>query len=365
MPSSSPLYIAVVCFICFLGACGKPSSSTLNYAIGDAKSTVGGVHGRFELSKAGLTDQFDQQTICIEVGIDSISKANALFEVKLAFAVWLSAAGYGQEEFDSLLFLLKSKCFHKDNQYDTVVQFTSFKSEVSGEDLRGRFNQPTINCERNQLNATCTSPVLTLGWGGPGGLYFDRLQSGAIERNSISRSFPSWISLSPYIKWVSIDQNLAAEFNFLDAKKLEINNQLKSMSSESTWSFINLVNFSEMLASESLIFSGDPIFAAESEKFMASNQKYFHQNIQPVFGAYHTLLHELGHTFGLRHADNPLPGSITGQSPDTHWDETRGQYLTSRASMAYSDLFAYLTEDDQRGVRASVDSVRKYVNGKP
>lgn len=77
--------------------------------------------------------------------------------------------------------------------------------------------------------------------------------------------------------------------------------------------------------------------------------------------AFHTLLHEVGHTFGMMHADSPNFDAVTGESSTTSWDQGREKYTTTFATMAYADQFGYLTDDDGTGIKAAARAVRQEV----
>ena len=62
------------------------------------------------------------------------------------------------------------------------------------------------------------------------------------------------------------------------------------------------------------------------------------------------LLHEIGHVFGLTHADNPSSRDVTGPSDSTRFEN--GRHITREATMAYADNYLYLTDDDQNGAKA-------------
>ncbi len=82
--------------------------------------------------------------------------------------------------------------------------------------------------------------------------------------------------------------------------------------------------------------------------FQSSGASSLNQEYTPTATALHVLLHEVGHQFGMDHADNPSRDSETGFVVES---EQRGnQWVTSEASMAYGKPFLFLTADDQAGV---------------
>ncbi len=168
-------------------ACSKPEMSKFNHAIGPAEVTWGGPHGRFEFLRQGFSTNFNDYKVCIELAKGGLGISDVLFETKLAYALWLEATGFGEREFLMFNFTVAEKCLFEDVNFDSVIQFTSFAKERKEENLRSRFNQPTIECWRTQTDAACHGPTLTLGWGGPGGLILD-------NSLRVSKTFPSSMS---------------------------------------------------------------------------------------------------------------------------------------------------------------------------
>jgi hypothetical protein len=67
-----------------------------------------------------------------------------------------------------------------------------------------------------------------------------------------------------------------------------------------------------------------------------------------------TLLHEVGHQFGMDHAHDPSPSSVTGGlevGKDLQGNAVQS-YRTDLSKMAYGIPYMYLTEDDLRGIRS-------------
>jgi hypothetical protein len=52
---------------------------------------------------------------------------------------------------------------------------------------------------------------------------------------------------------------------------------------------------------------------------------------------------------------------VTGSSATTTCD-SEGVCKTKESAMAYGKLFTYLTEDDQAGIKAAADTVRKNIS---
>ncbi len=102
------------------------------------------------------------------------------------------------------------------------------------------------------------------------------------------------------------------------------------------------------LTDSQLVAGSDGSFHKLMKEFQSSGASSLNQEYTPTATALHVLLHEVGHQFGMDHADNPSRDSETGFVVES---EQRGnQWVTSEASMAYGKPFLFLTADDQAGV---------------
>ncbi len=346
----------------FLVGCGQsPSHSETKYAIYPGERTVGGPIGRIELIKNGFTSNFSKVPVCVEVTSQPITTEEFLLETKLAHAMWLNSAGYNERDFDLFEFSTKTKCSKTDLQAGTVVAIADFANEASGDNFKTRFKQPRIKCEVNGTSKRCTGTTTTLGWGGPGGITRYTFPSTPNKWVRVENSAPSTVLMSPFYEWHSLRESIAQDKNLNATNRSNLRNSLEALSSSRNPRFVDLVKFGNELTASRVLTIPDPVFPAKAQAFYSSGKASIDDEISPKLSVFNTLLHEVGHTFGLHHADNPAAEAITGPSSSTTWDEARKQFITSKSVMAYSDSFAYLTDDDVKGVQASAAESKKTV----
>ena len=132
----------------------------------------------------------------------------------------------------------------------------------------------------------------------------------------------------------------------------------KSLTSSDNPTFAGLLSFATDLQNSKLTLGKDAAFDQIAQQFQASNTPKLSMGYRASMAAFHVLLHETGHTFGMMHADNPDTNDITGQS-SAATKNAAGQWVTSKSTMAYGDSYAYLTDDDLAGVKAATDAIKK------
>lgn len=355
-------------------ACGgAQEKSSLDWAQFNFDSNYGSITARVNYLLRGSDVDFESVKVCIQ-GSESYRGDSLLLETKLAYASWLSASDELNEELWSKLeFELRDSCSKNDASFGSAVIIASESVDDSSQRPQS-FNQ--VECTPSQLSPgyyrfpsfDCNSYGQVLGLGGPGGI----ARYGTQFFRSVG---PSTALLTPYVEWSS----LAEEFDFRkraitasasDLRQLRMDgysedktldevsldqlstkyNELQSKAK--TISYQELVEFSKMLKEVDF----------ESSNNLSYVENPFNRSTyRPKKTALHTLLHEVGHQFGMAHADNPSFSDETGESSKAK-QGADGRWTCDEASMAYGNSYTFLTDDDQKGLKNLWDRFKKLLN---
>lgn len=122
-------------------------------------------------------------------------------------------------------------------------------------------------------------------------------------------------------------------------------------------SLASLVAFGQELANRNVTAGADPVFRRVMDDFVRSGRgEVSGEAYRPQIALFSTLLHEVGHTFGIDHADNPSADSVTGTASGERVG-SGSQARTDLAVMAYALPYLYLTEDDRAGMRSAAQQI--------
>ncbi|RYZ87567.1 MAG: hypothetical protein EOP04_11385 [Proteobacteria bacterium] len=180
---------------------------------------------------------------------------------------------------------------------------------------------------------------MTLGLGGSGLMNY---RSNKYETwETLANYSPATVLLSPFVEWTSMESELTT--SALANGYASLKAKAKSVT------YAELVNFNKLLESARLKNSDDDRLDGMVQSFLSSNKSSLTQIWVPIRPGYHVLLHEVGHQFGMNHADAPKDNSETGSSPGASRD-TMGKWTTELSTMAYADEYLYLTADDKAGI---------------
>lgn len=182
---------------------------------------------------------------------------------------------------------------------------------------------------------------MILGLGGPGGMSYRYFKPEIWD--SVSNSSPASLILSPYVKWVSMAKDLSK--TSLSASYLRLAAKADSVT------YAELNAFNKQLTLNAMKLKDDGRLDSIVQDFLNSPAKSLTQNYLPEQAAYHVLLHEVGHQFGMDHADNPSRDSETGSAGTATQDSATGKWETPISTMAYADEYLYLTADDVAGIK--------------
>ena len=353
-----PLGIAL-----FVG-CGKsaaPVASDLEFAHFQSQTLLGGTFGRVVAAERRVPGADSTVDICVESGVASYPVKTAILESKIAYAAWLDAAGFDVAAlWPSLKFSSADSCAGA-APLDAAVRILGPDSPVESftadGDSNERFQPQTMTCATTDRRRTCNATNLITGLGRPG-TYRSWFNSQNGRWTKVEFAGPTSARLSHHVDWVDMGTDLRREASsgVNGADRLNLAETYDRLAGVAEPSASDLVSFSRDLAAANAISSGDPEFSAATERFFSSRDSALTAEIRGRRAAWQTLFHEVGHTIGLDHADNPSRDSITGESAGAT-QNANGQWVTDLSGMAYALEYLYPTADDAAGAR----SVRKHV----
>ncbi len=328
-------------FSCFslvaLLACGSPEDemSETSWAHSTVDRSSGTIPALIAYRELGFRTDYQKIRVCLQES-PSYKGRNLLLESKLAYAAWIDATGRGSSTQWGLFdFQIENHCDMFDENYAAAVVIASqTKHDPSQSD-----DFTVINCTQRN----CYPNAYTTGWGGPAAMSYTYGDKTGKTWSNISTYQPSVARLSPYLAW----QSLETEFRLVANSTQSGNTQASALLSQylalkskaETVSYAELVAFNKKLAS---------LKVDSKARYGIVNSGSSYQLQTPAF---HTLLHEVGHQFGMMHAhvksgytDNGSAKGARGQIKDGFW-------TTNDATMAYDNSYFYLTADDRSGMQ--------------
>ena len=347
-----------------LVACGPKANnlSAAKFAYYHPESSIGGPLGRLEAVKLGYSTDFNELRVCIETGLSHFSTQQIVLEAELAYAAWLDAAGtFTENDWQRFSFEPQPKCRTNDQTYSANIVIERLGNIAPDETILSSYQEQAINCSTDGHVKKCSGNIITLGWGGPGFLTTWYVNDPN-QWTKLTKTLPSTTTLSPYVEWLSLDEELArnTDPNLTAARRATLRATYQTLAETMRPSFAALTGFAKSLADLKLKTTDDPVFAKLVQDFYASQATAMNRTYRGQRAAFSSLLHEVGHQFGMDHADNPKAGSLTGASSDAHKDAD-GQWTTKSATMAYGLPYMYLTDDDAAGAEANRVVITDYL----
>lgn len=344
-----------------IGCRERNTPSFVKYAHVGSSQLLSTPIGRLGLQDSGIKHTLgDGLSICVRrYGINQFTDQSLLLETKLAHVMWLTAAGYGAAEFSRFRFTLSESCT---GDFSNVValEHPSLPAQSSDE-KSGAFNEAKLSCGPRGENAYgCSSDGgITLGWGSPGSISYSYMEDAPQKWTHVRSSSPSMVRLSPFVDWLSLGDDIISNAKLSKESKAKLVAGYKALleSDGPTQNFDDLVRFGNLLGELGVTMGEDQEFAAVLQNSASQEDAFTGRSYRPKQAAFHTLLHEVGHTFGLTHADNPGQGDITGPSATAVFNPARNQFITKMASMAYGEPYGFLTEDDRMGAASAAAAV--------
>ena len=372
MPRNPRMVLPVVTTLLTLIAAGcqdvrmPPMPSELDWAHYGASSLLAGGLGRVIAAERGLAGDDRQVRVCVESGNESYPLASAVLETKLAWATWLDGAGIPVDEVWSKLQFETAETCGGEAPLDAATRFLGPSSTAASLEADGSanygFSPLAITCETEGNQRRCQGSSMTTGLGRPGS-YSSWSRAGQWVRVEFSTATSA--RLSPWVDWITLGEELAIPredeaFN-MEAQKLK--NTYADLLAQQEPSSGELVAFARSLRDIKAIGSADTKFSEAAQQFYRSGEESLSSQVRPRKAAWHTLLHEIGHTFGIDHAHDPSRDSVTGPSESTRQNEN-GQWVTDVASMSYDAEYLYLTADDVAGVQSAKSSIEAFIKEK-
>jgi hypothetical protein len=360
-------YLLLVVFIASCKTTDRHSQST--YAFASPEDFHAAITGRLNLIKAGLLTQKNIIQICVGPGIKDYTHAEFFLETQLAYAMWFQSVlgvktNIESKDWEKFHFIQRTKCYRQSLDDSSFVVFSTdedldVKSQV--------FSPMTVNCQTKNRRIDCKSNSVTFGYGGPGSVSRKFYADDPDKWVSVKNATPASAVLSDGIKWqgllnaVEKDESLSLE----DKSKFE--KQYQKLLFRKKISLEELLRLSYFLEQNKLIAQEDGVMEELlNSKELQKEGGQIEYTYKPRISAFHTILHEIGHQFGMNHPDNPTLDSYTGDLGGiiTIGDDGSLQYKTQNATMAYGKSYLYLTPDDKAGVFKFSVLVREFISSK-
>lgn len=336
-------------------ACGSPQDemSDPSWAHSTTSRATGTIPALIAYKELGFRTDYNKIRVCLQES-PSYRGAHLMLESKLAFAAWMEAGGRGSAAQWGLFdFEIENHCDMDDSNYAVAVVIAS----RSKPDPSQSNDFTVIECgQRN-----CYPNAYTTGWGGPAALSYTYGDKSGSTWSDISMYQPSVARLSPYISW----EPLETEFRYVlrDSKNGNpnveglLNSYLSLKSKAETVSYAELVAFNKKLAS--LKVDSKARYGIVSSRLGSDGSTYQLQS-----PAFHTLLHEVGHQFGMMHAHVKAGYTDNGNVKGVPGSVKDGFYTTDAATMAYNNSFFYLTADDRAGIQDLTSKLYPYLSNR-
>lgn len=354
--------------LCLMPSCGKRgSNSDTRYAHFPSENLTGSPIGRLEALLQGYETDFSKLIICIRTNNkkSEIDDNQLVLESKLAYAMWLEAGGYGDYQWDNYFeFRAASNC--EDEGYAGVIKLGDYERTVRTESLREVFGEPpVISCSRTGYQSRCSmeGSGIVLGLGSTGYLsYSYTISDGkwtALNSGMAARSL-----MSPNVNWTSLKDDVLVNKELQQEVKDEIVARYDELLAQQDPAFFSLVDFGKLMAEKNIIGSGDQEFSMHFDDFVRSDSASMRKSYTPKRGLFHVLLHEIGHQYGMAHADNPSSADVTGETEGFTKVREDGKWITDISTMAYALSYFYLTLDDRVGITKAGDAIEGLLRDK-
>jgi len=344
-----------------LSQCAKDNSqdSTTKFERLNTDQIMGTVYSRLEVLRQSLDTNIKDIKVCVQLPDNApIGGRQLLYETKLAFVLWLSAGGYTESDWSRFNFELYDSCAQEDNHFSVVVYIADNDRNLADKTIIDQFHIAKAECKRDgDRGFSCEQPAIKLGRGGPNGIEYEY----DVQTNQwIRLSFigPSSSIFSQHIDWISISEQIKLNKNMSISERNKLIQKYNEESNKLSQSFEQLQNFGNLLTNKKFIGNEDSSLAEILSKFGQSTDTDKVFTYRKKIGLFHTLLHEIGHQFGLLHADAPSDDGITGKSLTTVKNEN-GDWVTEHSIMAYGDQYYYLTDDDLKGANNTAQYLSK------
>jgi hypothetical protein len=325
-------------FFLFILLSSCSNTSELNYArqIDDKDSLMSYVKESFIYGRSDAARKFE---VCVENNDqDFISRKALLTESMIALFHWLEVGEHPRRDriFDSIDFnssCLTDKDFKLAGYKRRLKIIIPDKSQlIQNSKFDSYFVKPKARCRVKKNLARCKISAFVFG--------FAEQFGKKVFLDSGKPAYEARIVMNPFVDWLT----LGTELNSLGDRDLA--KEYKELSYDRT-SYSDLAIFIDRMQHQQHIGREEQPSIATLQKVKKLRQ-YLRVPDNPRLSLYPILLHEMGHVFGLGHADNPGNSYVTG---DAHGNESiRNVYKTKYSVMSYYKKYIHLTSDDKAGI---------------
>ena len=362
--------LIVVAGIWISGCSQDVQVNETSYALYRSNAAMSGPLGRLLALNEGFEVDYDKVRVCVEGTKSTMTDSELVLETKIAYAAWLNTAQssdlkIGQEDFDKFEFVVRSKCKRNDNNFSAVVVSVEEGNIEAVDELEGSFASVSIECKKANRRSSCgQTSGMTLGWGSSGLLtqYYNR--SNPNKWTKLQGYKPATAYMSQFVEWRSIQEDLlvrtSSELNTSTRNKMVADYREMLVGEPS---LEELVAFNDSLTEQKMLGAKGNAFNTLFQGFVDSREDYLLQEYRPEKTYYNTLLHEVGHQFGLSHADDPGRDTDTGPSAQTTLDNNE-EHVTEISAMAYGLPYMYLTDDDRAGSAENAKRIRSLLRSR-
>lgn len=346
--------------------------SSLDYAHGSPQKTVSTPLGYLWALSLGYKTNFEKITTCVQTDSKTYPAQNVLLETQLAYHYWISSAiNLTDDVWKKFQFVASPKCLENEKKYNSIIVIPGKEEDLKLAKIGPNpvtFPKPILKCKKTitknktprgtttRTSSQCSSQI-TKGLASVASSSYRLFQDNGkwTEINNINAS-P--VYGSPYVEWFPL---VATKLeNDPDGSKLtKIKTEYQKLLAQKSWSVKDLEQFNKLLFESVAISDTNDAIKPFIETFKKSDKTELEDVFRPSYAFYSTLLHEVGHQFGLDHAHDPPAGAITGESPFTK--KIEDVYYTDIAAMAYGKSYYYLTADDRAGIRSVSKQTQKFL----
>ena len=264
------------------------------------------------------------------------------------------------------MFQVSADCVDTSEKYNSIIVFPGPESKNSIDigESKIEFSRSKLFCRKivsksikGQTNTSvqCSSQY-TAGKGGRAHIVISK--NGLTDKwVSVKIKSPAFLSTSPYLKWKSIPE-IAIKG---DDKKIIFAEVRKEYERLLKIKNRNLNDFKDLkgILTKRKSIAELPSFELDLiQDFKKSEEKEIEFEFTPYAPLFSTLLHEVGHQFGLLYADQTEEGALNGQSISAVLNE-QNKWVSKTAVMAYGEPYLYLEEDDILGIQSTGREILK------
>lgn len=345
--------------------------SESKYAYRAPSKNVGNLFNLYLFTRSENLNFQKTLPVCIERTGNEPFDRSLYVEVQIAYFKWFSrVSNFSEEAWKVFDFYLADACDFNSAEFASKILIIKEPYVASVED-GADFKKAEAICEKIEL-FSCKSHSAPVGLGSGAALMYNFYPSMPDIWTKIAITAPAKVHLSPFVNWVPLNTAIT---NFIpnlkaarkegfekEADVLGFLQMYNSATESHSLSFETISKLSDALDGLGLIYNlADPELKRILTDFKSRREKNFKKEFKLTIPTLSILLHEVGHQFGMSHADAPGPDDVTGQSEQAHLNKA-GQWICKESRMSYGENFLYLTQDDLMGAESLFLASREFVN---